>query len=84
MKTPGILRTPAERAGDIVGLALSDDADRVVAMLAMAWLGAVILPMDVRWTAEEKRRIADHFGARWFVQLPAGGAAAGHGIHRDR
>ena len=48
----------------MVGVALGDDADHVVALLAVAWLGAVILPMDVRWTVEEKRRLATHFGAR--------------------
>ena len=50
-------------------MALGDNADHIVALLAIAWLGAVILPMDVRWTPEEKRRLATHFGAR-FVLVP--------------
>ena len=70
-KTAGHLEGIGARPGDIIGVALGDDADHIVALLAIAWLGAVILPMDVRWTAEEKRRLANHFGAR-FVLVPAG------------
>ncbi len=51
-------------AGDIVGLDLGDTVEHVIALYAIARLGAVILPMDWRWTAEEKRRIADFFAAR--------------------
>jgi acyl-CoA synthetase (AMP-forming)/AMP-acid ligase II len=71
-KTSGHLESMGVRPGDIVGIALGDDADHIVALLAVAWLGAVILPMDVRWTADEKRRIAVHFGAR-LVLVPDGG-----------
>ena len=70
LRTSGHLQEIGARPGDIVGVALGDDADHIVALLAIAWLGAVILPMDVRWTAEEKRRIATHFGAR-YVLVPA-------------
>jgi acyl-CoA synthetase (AMP-forming)/AMP-acid ligase II len=59
------------RPGDIVGVALGDDADHLVALFAVAWIGAVILPMDVRWTREEKRRILAHFGAH-HVLVPPG------------
>ena len=55
-RTAGHLATIGARPGDMIGVALGDDADHVVALLAIAWLGAVILPMDIRWTAEEKRR----------------------------
>jgi acyl-CoA synthetase (AMP-forming)/AMP-acid ligase II len=71
-KTAGHLETIGVQPGEIVGVALGDDADHIVAMLAIAWLGAVILPMDVRWTAQEKHRIAAHFGAR-LVLVPEGG-----------
>jgi acyl-CoA synthetase (AMP-forming)/AMP-acid ligase II len=70
-KTSGHLESIGVKPGDIVGVALGDDADHIIALLAVAWLGAVILPMDVRWTADEKRRIASHFGAR-FVLAPDG------------
>src|SRR5882672_2603144 len=72
-KTAGYLSGIGAKPGDIVGVALGDDADHIVALLAIAWLGAIILPMDVRWTPEEKRRIASHFGAR-FVLVPEGDA----------
>jgi acyl-CoA synthetase (AMP-forming)/AMP-acid ligase II len=72
-RTAGHLQDIGAKPADIIGVALGDDADHVVALLAIAWLGAVILPMDVRWTAEEKRRVAAHFGAR-FVLVTAGEA----------
>jgi non-ribosomal peptide synthetase component F len=65
LRTAGHLEDMGARPGDIIGVALGDNADHIVALLAIAWLGAVILPMDVRWTAEEKRRLAMHFGARF-------------------
>jgi hypothetical protein len=43
-------------------------------MLAVAAIGAIILPMDVRWTTEEKRRLAGHFGAH-LVLVPDGDQA---------
>ncbi len=68
-RTAGHLQDIGIKPGDIVGVALGDNADHIVALLSIAWLGAVILPMDVRWTSEEKRRLATHFGAR-FVLMP--------------
>jgi len=64
VNTAAHLQSRGVRPGDIVGIGLRDDADHVVALFAAAFLGAVILPIDVRWTAEEKRRLAAHFGAR--------------------
>lgn len=72
-RTAGHLAVIGIEPGDMIGVALGDDADHVAALLAIAWLGAIILPMDIRWTAEEKRRVASHFGAR-FVLVPDGGA----------
>ena len=72
-RSAGHLQALGVRAGDTVGVALNDDADHVIALLAVAWLGAVVLPMDVRWTVEEKQRLATHFGAR-LVLLPEGDA----------
>ena len=51
------------RQGDVVGLALADTADHLIAHYAVARMGGIILPIDWRWTADEKRRIADFFGA---------------------
>jgi len=51
-------------AGDLIGLELKDTVEHVIALHAIARLGAVILPMDWRWTVGEKRRVSDFFGAR--------------------
>jgi len=45
----------------LVGLGLADHAEHVVAMIALARLGAVILPMDCRWHASEKRKFCEAF-----------------------
>ena len=63
-KTAGHLVDIGMKQKDVIGLCLGDDTDHLVALMAIAWMGGSILPMDVRWTAEEKRRIATHFGAR--------------------
>lgn len=76
VKTAAHLLSLGVRPGDIVGVGLRDDADHVVTLFAVAFTGAVILPMDVRWTAEEKQRIALYFGAR-LVLLPQAEALSG-------
>jgi acyl-CoA synthetase (AMP-forming)/AMP-acid ligase II len=47
--------------GMLVGVALADTAEHVVALYALARMGAVILPMDCRWTLAEKQALATHF-----------------------
>ena len=69
--TAGHLAATGVKPGDMIGIALGDNSEHIIALLATAWLGAVILPMDVRWTPEEKRRLAGHFGAR-LVLVPDG------------
>ena len=54
--------------GDIVGVALGDNADHLVLLYAVARLGAAILPMDVRWTQAEKAKLADFFKARFVIR----------------
>lgn len=46
---------------DIVGIALKDTADHLVAMYACGWLGATILPLDWRWAQPEKENLAGWF-----------------------
>ena len=58
------------REGDLVGLALKDTIEHVTLFYALARLGLVILPMDWRWTDEEKSRIAKHFAPRYVVVEP--------------
>ncbi|MCG6115831.1 MAG: AMP-binding protein [Mesorhizobium sp.] len=62
-RTAGHLLQIGIRRGDIVGTCLPDTSDYVVAMLALAHMGAAILPMDVRWTDAEKSALAEGFAA---------------------
>jgi len=49
-----------EPAG-IVGIALGDTIEHLLMLWAVARAGAVILPMDCRWSAAEKARLVEHF-----------------------
>ena len=49
--------------GDVVGIALGDHAEHVIALIALSRMGAVTLPMDCRWSETEKQGVAGHFGA---------------------
>jgi acyl-CoA synthetase (AMP-forming)/AMP-acid ligase II len=48
-------------AGVLVGVCLKDTAQHLALIYALARIGAVMLPMDWRWTEGEKRRLAQHF-----------------------
>ena len=64
------LRQRGVAPGEIVGVCLPDTAMHVAMLLAVARMGAVILPMDHRWTAAETVRIAAQFGLRRMVTAP--------------
>lgn len=76
------LATDGIGSSDIVGVNLKDTPDHLVALYAIARAGAAILPMDWRWTTEEKSRIAGFFGAKAVLSerddqfLEAGGSWA--------
>ncbi|WP_431281331.1 class I adenylate-forming enzyme family protein [Humitalea sp. 24SJ18S-53] len=53
-----------------VGVCLGDTAQHVVALYALARAGRAILPMDARWTEEERRNVATHFGASLVLLEP--------------
>ena len=55
--------------GSIVGVCLPDSADHLMINYAVARLGAVILPMDWRWTEAEKRNVAEFFEVALIVGL---------------
>ncbi len=57
------LRAAGVREGDLVGVAMGDTVDYVLVMLALFRLGAVMLPVDIRWTAVEKARVLGFFKA---------------------
>ena len=71
----GHLRALGIRAGDRVGLCLRDTADHLVLHYAVAALGAVMVPVDHRWTAAEKSAVAQAFRCR-LVVTEAGEPAA--------
>jgi len=58
------------RRGEVLGIALADRIEHLLALYAAARLGAVALPMDVRWTAAERDAVATHFGARLVLAEP--------------
>ena len=49
--------------GDVVGVGLGDCSEHLVALYALARLGAVTLPLEVRWTPSETARVLTRFGA---------------------
>jgi acyl-CoA synthetase (AMP-forming)/AMP-acid ligase II len=51
------------RPGDIVGLSLRDHWAHVVLMWSCMRAAVVMLPLDCRWTAAERRAVVRHFGA---------------------
>jgi len=63
--------------GDRVGLAMGDHTDHLLLHYAVARLGAVILPIDHRWTVAEQRDVARAFDARCLLVDEAGHAHSG-------
>lgn len=51
-------------SGEIFGISMKDTVEHLVLMLGLIRMGGVLLPMDVRWTPYEKKRVADFFGAK--------------------
>lgn len=50
--------------GDTVGVSMGDTIDHLIAMLGVIRLGAILLPMDCRWTVDEGQRVTSFFGAK--------------------
>lgn len=64
------LLTSGARQGEVLGIALRDSVEHLVALYAAARMGAISLPMDWRWTEAEKAAVATHFGARLVLIEP--------------
>lgn len=62
--------------GDVIGLNLKDTYEHLIALYAVPRIGAVLLPMDWRWTGSEKSRVADFFGASLVLTEPDDGFMA--------
>jgi acyl-CoA synthetase (AMP-forming)/AMP-acid ligase II len=52
------------KQGDIVGVMVADTPEHLIVQFALARIGAVILPMDHRWTAGERNRLVAFFGPK--------------------
>lgn len=63
--------------GTLVGLALADTVGYVASMLAIARAGATLIALDVRWTAQERRRVGEHFGVRFVIMAEGTEAVSG-------
>lgn len=63
----GHLQQQGVKRGEVVGLTMRDGIDHMIAMLAIIRLGAILLPMDSRWTSVEKDNVARVFGATHVV-----------------
>lgn len=63
----GFLQQQGVKRGEVVGLTMRDGIDHMVAMLAIIRLGAILLPIDARWTSVEKDNVARTFGATHVV-----------------
>lgn len=57
------LRAAGLQPGVLAGLAMADSIEYVVTMLAVFRTGAVMLPVDVRWTVAEKAAVLGFFAA---------------------
>ena len=53
--------------GSLVGLSLHDDARHLAMLVALGRMGAVLLPLDRRWTVSESRDVATRFGAAMVI-----------------
>ena len=62
---------------DVVAIGLGDTLAHVATMLAIIRAGGVLIALDVRWTGDERRRVAAHFGASFAVLEPDAEPIAG-------
>jgi acyl-CoA synthetase (AMP-forming)/AMP-acid ligase II len=77
------LATAGVGPGDLVGLSLPDDPRHVVALLAVMRIGAVILPLDRRWTREERLGVVARFDAAFVLSDETDGPANWIQVHAE-
>jgi len=67
----GRLQSVGVRTGDVVGLRLKDDADHIIAILALGWIGAGSASVDWRAKPVETRALLERLGvARLLTDKP--------------
>jgi acyl-CoA synthetase (AMP-forming)/AMP-acid ligase II len=69
----GALLDHGVRQGNIVAVSMADTIDQVVIIFALMRLGAVMLPLDVRWAQPESLRVANFFKASMLIVDNANG-----------
>src|SRR5262249_13706421 len=69
-RTAGYLAALGITPGDQIGLCLKDDAEHLVALLAVLRIGATAVQMDWRSRPAEKARIAGAFPLKLLLVLP--------------
>jgi acyl-CoA synthetase (AMP-forming)/AMP-acid ligase II len=57
----GALACSGVRSEAIAGLSMTDSADHLVILLALMRVGAIVLPMEPRWTDPERNRLISTF-----------------------
>lgn len=62
-RTAGGLLAEGLSEGQTIGLSMRDTPEHIIIMFAMMRLGLIVLPMDARWTANEKQIAIFTFGA---------------------
>ncbi|MGY2063035.1 AMP-binding protein, partial [Nocardia gipuzkoensis] len=67
-KRAELLRREGLRAGDVVAVALPPGIDHVVATLALWEIGAVVVPVDHRWTDAAKADVVERFPRGWVIE----------------
>jgi acyl-coenzyme A synthetase/AMP-(fatty) acid ligase len=72
LRTTGHLCALGVKRGDYVGVCLKDDWEHVVALLAIARLGATVVQINPHARPTEKARIAAAFDLRLILALPGG------------
>ncbi len=63
--------------GEVVGIALKDSIEHLLALYMAARRGAIALPLDWRWTEAEKRAVAERFKAKLVLIEPDAEALPG-------
>ena len=56
------------KEGDVIAVGLGDTADHLVMNWAIIRLGAIILPIDHRWSNEEKINLINGFNSKGYVK----------------
>ena len=70
LRTAGHLAKLGIGRGDQVGLCLKDDSQQIVALLAVARLGAIAVQIDIRSRPTERSRVVDAFGLQLALVTP--------------